>query len=57
MSISGHRTISTFLRYDIASDGDKRDALRKVETQALVEAARRSNVVQIRKPGEKTEKS
>ena len=31
MSISGHRTISTFLRYDIASDRDKRDALRAVQ--------------------------
>ena len=27
MAISGHRTISTFLRYDIASEEDKRDAL------------------------------
>ena len=36
MSISGHRTISMFLRYNIASDDDKRDALRK--TQAHVGA-------------------
>ena len=35
MSVSGHRTISTFLRYDIASDEDKREALRKVEARAL----------------------
>jgi integrase len=33
MSISGHRTISTFLRYDIASEEDKREALRKVEAR------------------------
>jgi integrase len=36
MSISGHRTVSMFLRYNIASDDDKRDALRK--TQAHVGA-------------------
>ena len=35
MSISGHRTVSTFLRYDIASDEDKRDALRAVAAAAL----------------------
>jgi len=34
MSISGHRTISTFLRYDIASEEDKRDALRKVQEKS-----------------------
>lgn len=32
MSISGHRTISTFLRYDIASEEDKRSALEKAQT-------------------------
>ena len=36
MSISGHRTISMFLRYNITSDDDQRDALRK--TQAHVGA-------------------
>jgi integrase len=30
MSISGHNTISTFIRYDIAGDEDKREALRAV---------------------------
>jgi len=34
MAISGHKTISTFLRYDIASDADKREALRAAEQQA-----------------------
>jgi integrase len=29
MAISGHRTISTFLRYDIASEEDKRAALER----------------------------
>ncbi len=47
MSISGHRTISTFLRYDIASEEDKREALRKVEARAVAEAGERSNVVPI----------
>jgi hypothetical protein len=55
MSISGHRTISTFLRYDIAFEEDKREALRKVEARAVVEAGKRSNVVSIRKHGENTE--
>jgi len=36
MSISGHRTVSMFLRYDITSEEDKREALRK--TQAHVNA-------------------
>jgi hypothetical protein len=52
MSISGHRTVATFLRYDIASDEDKREALRKVE--ALAAEAGKSNVVPI-KHGENTE--
>ena len=55
MSISGHRTISTFLRYDIASEEDKREALRKVEARAVAEAGKRSNVVPIREHGENTE--
>jgi type I restriction enzyme M protein len=55
MSISGHRTISTFLRYDIASEEDKREALRKVEARASAEAGGRSNVVPIGKHGENTE--
>ena len=52
MSISGHRTISTFLRYDIASEEDKREALRKVEARVAAEAGKPSNVVPIRKHGE-----
>jgi integrase len=31
MRISGHRTTAIFLRYDIASEADKRDALRKTQ--------------------------
>jgi integrase len=34
MSISGHRTVSTFIRYAIASDEDKREALRAVQERA-----------------------
>jgi hypothetical protein len=44
MSISGHRTVSTFLRYDIASDADKREALRAVSQQVMTGTA---NVVTI----------
>ena len=55
MTISGHRTISTFLRYDIASEEDKREVLRKVEARAVSEAAQRSNVAPIHKHGENTE--
>jgi hypothetical protein len=55
MSISGHRTISTFLRYDIASEDDKREALRKVEARVATEAGEVSNVVPIRKHGENTD--
>ena len=36
MSITGHRTASMFLRYDITSTDDQRDALRR--TQAHVKA-------------------
>jgi len=32
MSLSGHRTVSVFSRYDISSDKDKRAALRATET-------------------------
>lgn len=31
MRISGHRTAAIFLRYDIASEDDKRDALRRMQ--------------------------
>ena len=55
MSISGHRTISTFLRYDIASEEDKREALRKVEARLAAEAGEPSNVVPIRKHGPNTD--
>jgi len=55
MSISGHRTISTFLRYDIASEEDKREALRKVEARLAAEAGKPSNVVPIRKHGPNTD--
>jgi len=41
MSISGHRTISTFLRYNITSDEDRRDAIRKTETYVKGAVARR----------------
>jgi len=40
MSISGHKTVSTFPRYNIVSKQRKRDAMRKVEDMAA--AKRRS---------------
>jgi hypothetical protein len=39
MRISGHKTTAIFLRYDITSEEDKREALLK--TQAHVEAQAR----------------
>jgi integrase len=53
MKISGHRTVSTFLRYDIVSDEDMRAALRAVADH--VSKSDTSNVVAI-KPGENPEK-
>jgi len=41
MSISGHRTISTLLRYNITSDDDQREAIRKTEAYVKGAAARR----------------
>ncbi len=31
MSISGHRPVSMFMRYNVAADEDRRDALRRTE--------------------------
>ncbi len=45
MAISGHRTISTFLRYDIASEEDKRAALESARSYREARAAEGSNVV------------
>ena len=42
MSISGHRTVSVFLRYDIASTEGQRDALRRTQERL---AERRLTVV------------
>jgi integrase len=46
MSISGHRTVSMFLRYNITSDADQREAFRRVEKH-LAEQPTRSNVVNL----------
>ncbi len=44
MSISGHQTVSMFLRYNITSEDDKREAL--LRTQAHLSAnSERSNLV------------
>ncbi len=39
MSISGHRTISMFNRYNITSDADQREALRRVEQHLQAQGA------------------
>jgi hypothetical protein len=46
MSISGHRTISMFLRYNMTSDADQREAFRRVEKH-LAEQPVKSNVVNL----------
>jgi integrase len=46
MAISGHRTISTFLRYDIASEEDKRSALERARSYRETRKAA-ANVVPI----------
>ena len=38
MSISGHRTVSMFLRYDIASEEDKRAALERTQAHVAAQA-------------------
>jgi integrase len=47
MSISGHRTISMFLRYNITSDADQREAFRRVERH-LAERPKIPNLVTLR---------
>jgi integrase len=53
MSISGHRSSSIFLRYDIASDADRREALRRTQAhrEAIKEAA---SVTSISENGHRT---
>lgn len=44
MSISGHRTVSMFIRYNIASEDDKRDALRRTQAHLSARPAERKVV-------------
>jgi len=46
MSISGHRTVSMFLRYNITSNADQREAFRRVDSH-LAEAPKQKNVVSL----------
>ena len=39
MSISGHKTVLMFVRYNITSDADQRDALRRVEQHLQAQGA------------------
>ncbi|HEX7422878.1 MAG TPA: site-specific integrase [Terriglobales bacterium] len=48
MSITGHRTVSMFLRYNITSDEDQREALRKVEAYRQTQQAE-GNVVPLKR--------
>jgi integrase len=54
MSLSGHRTVSVFLRYDIASDKDKREALRAMETYRDGRAGKRNVAAFARAPERKS---
>jgi integrase len=47
MSISGHRTVSMFLRYNITSSTDQREAFRKVEKH-LAEQPKTADLIAIR---------
>jgi hypothetical protein len=47
MNISGHETVSMFLRYNITSEDDKRDALRRTQ-QHLAAVSTNRNVFPIR---------
>jgi acyl-CoA thioesterase FadM len=44
ISISGHKTASMFYRYNITSDEDRRDALRRLQTHVLMQPTTRSVV-------------
>ena len=53
MSISGHRSSSIFMRYDIASDSDRREALRR--TQAYRDSVKpEATIVSISENGHRT---
>jgi len=47
MSISGHRTIHTFLRYNITSQDDQRNALKATQDHVKDQAVGESPVVQL----------
>jgi integrase len=54
MRVSGHKTTAIFLRYDITSESDKQDALRKVQAHREAQPTAKPNVAQ-GNFGEKTE--
>jgi integrase len=51
MRISGHKTTAMFLRYDITSDEDKRDALEKTEARNATQAAAAPKVAAFERRG------
>lgn len=55
MSISGHRTISTFLRYNITNNEDKCEAFRRTEAHLAGESTPPSNVEAIAGHGQNTD--
>ena len=47
MSISGHKTVSMFIRYNITSNTDKLDALKKTAAHLAVQPSQPNNVVEM----------
>ncbi len=51
MRITGHKTDSVFRRYNVTSDDDKRDALRKLEHYRATKPSEGGKVVSMRQDG------
>ena len=51
MSISGHKTVSMFMRYNISSDTDKIDALRKTAEHLAAQPRKRQDGAVVELPG------
>lgn len=47
MSISGHKTVSMFMRYNISSDTDKIDAFRRTAEHLAARPQKDENVVEM----------
>ena len=51
MSISGHKTVSMFLRYNITSASDKIDALKKMAEHLAAQPKKRQDGEVVEMPG------